>query len=152
MKYLKILMICVCLFLLTLPAIADQTADEATVRETVKKALDEFNKRDLNAHLSMLTEDYENWTGSMKGRKVREEHLIERWKLQKTAKYNVVEELGIHFVAPNVAIYKARCEAIGEVREDGTSIPSYKWFGAWVLVKKGEKWLIATLISRPLGE
>lgn len=150
MKYLRILMIGLCLLFVSSPAIADQTADEAAVRETVKKALDEYNKRDLKAHLFMLTEDYENWTGSEKGLKVREEHLVERWKVQKTAQYNVVEELGIHFVAPNVAIYKARCEGTGEVREDGTSIPSYKWFGAWVLVKKGGKWLIAELFSRPI--
>ena len=147
MKYLMALMVGVCLLFASVLVEADQTADEAAIRETMKKGIDGLNKHDIKAHLSTLTEDYEDWTGSMKGLKAREEYFTERWKWDKNAKYNVVEEIGIIFVSPDVAIYKARCESTGLVEKDGTPRPKNEWIGAWVLVKKSGDWLITASFS-----
>jgi len=152
MKYLMTLMVGVCLLIASVSALADQTADEAAIRETMKKSFDGINTHDIKAHLSTLTEDYENWTGSMKGLKAREKYLTEIWKWQKSAQHNVVEEIGIILIAPDTAIYKARCESTGEVKKDGTPIPKNEWLGAWILAKKGEKWLIAGFFPRAIEE
>jgi hypothetical protein len=45
------------------------------------------------------------------------------------------EEVGIHFITPDVAVYKARFEIGGRVDSNGESIPPSKHGGLWVLVR-----------------
>jgi ketosteroid isomerase-like protein len=132
------------------PAV-DIEAEEAAIRETMKTAIEGLNNHDIQAHLSTLTEDFETWSG--RGEKnAREKYFTELWEWQKNVKYNVVEELGITFISPDVALYKARCESTGEIEKDGTPIPRNEWQGAWILAKKGGKWLIPAWYTRPIEE
>jgi len=71
---------------------------------------------------------------------------------QENVKYSVVEELGITFISPDVALYKARCETTGEIEKDGTPIPRNEWQGVWILAKKGGNWLIPAWYTRPIEE
>ena len=129
------------------PAV-DIGAEKAEILETMKKSFGGLNNQDIQAHLSTLADDFETWSG--KGDKnTREKSFAERWEWQKNLKYNVVEELGITFVSPDVAIYKARCETTGEIEKDGTPLPTYKWQGVWILAKRDGKWLIPAWYSRP---
>jgi ketosteroid isomerase-like protein len=130
------------------PAV-DVEAEKAEILETIKKSFEGLNNQDIQAHLSTLTEDFETWSG--KGDKnTREKSFTERWEWQKNVKYNVVEELGITFISPDVALYKARCENTGEIQKDGTPLPTHKWQGVWILAKRDGKWLIPAWYSRPI--
>jgi ketosteroid isomerase-like protein len=132
------------------PAV-DIEAEKASIRETMKIAVEGINNHDIQAHLSTLTEDFETWSG--KGDKgVREKSFIEYWELQKNVKHSLVEEYGITFISPDVALYKARFETTGEIEEDGTPIPANEWQGVWILAKKGGKWLIPAWYTRPIEE
>ena len=132
------------------PAV-DIEAEKAAIRETIKTALEGLNNHDIQTHLSTLTEDFETW--SRRGDKTtREKNFTELWEWQKNAKYNVIEELGITFISPDVALYKARCESTGEVEEDGTPIPRNEWQGVWIFAKKGGKWLIPAWFTRPIED
>ena len=132
------------------PAV-DIAAEEAAIRETMKTAIDGLNNHDIQAHLSTLTEDFETWSG--RGEKnAREKYFTELWEWQKNVKHNVVEELGITFISPDVALYKARCESTGKIEKDGTPIPRNEWQGVWILAKKGGKWLIPAWYTRPIEE
>jgi ketosteroid isomerase-like protein len=130
---------------------ADVEAEEAAIRETMKKAIDGLNNHDIQAHLSTLTEDFETWSGRGE-KKAREKYYIELWEWQKSAIYKVVEELGISFVSPDVALYKARCESTGQIEKDGTPIPRNEWQGVWILAKKNGKWLIPAWYTRAIEE
>ncbi len=131
--------------------VVDIAAEEEAIRDTMKTSIDGLNNHDIQAHLSTLTEDFETWSG--RGDKnTREKSFTERWEWQKNVKYNVVEELGITFISPDVALYKARCETTGEIEKDGTPLPTYKWQGVWILAKRDGKWLIPAWYSRPIEE
>ena len=78
------------------PAV-DIEAEEAAIRETMKKAWDGLNNHDIQAHLSTLTEDFETWSGRGE-KKAREKYFTELWEWQKSIKFNV-EELGITFIS-----------------------------------------------------
>jgi ketosteroid isomerase-like protein len=132
------------------PAV-DAEAEKAAIRETMKIAVEGINNHDIQAHLSTLKEDFETWSG--KGDKgAREKSFIEYWELQKNVKHSLVEEYGITFISPDVALYKARFETTGEIEEDGTPIPANEWQGVWILAKKGGKWLIPAWYTRPIEE
>ena len=133
----------------------NQNADEIAIRETMEKSINGLNNHDIEAHLSTLIEDYETWSG--RGElKAREKNFTELWKWQKSAMYKVVEELGISFISPDVALYRARYERTGQIEKDGTPIPRNEWQGVWILAKKGGKWLgkwlIAAWYTRPIEE
>ncbi len=50
MKYLMILLVGVCLLIGTVPAVADQAADEAAIRELNKQIYAAVNKHDAKAY------------------------------------------------------------------------------------------------------
>jgi len=133
------------------PLETNQNADEAAIRETMKKSFEGLNKHDIETHLSTLIEDYETWSGKP-GLEAREKRLTEVWRQHKNVQYNVVEEISINFISPHVAIYRARVEITGGVKKDGTPMPSDELQGAWILTIKGGKWLIAAWFTRPIEE
>jgi ketosteroid isomerase-like protein len=132
------------------PAV-DIAAEEAAIKETMKKSFEGLNKHDIEIHLSTLIEDYETWSGKP-GLEDRENRLTEVWRQQKDVQYNVLEEISINFISPHVAIYRARAEITGGVKEDGTPMPRDELQGAWILTKKNGKWLIAAWFTRPIEE
>ena len=129
----------------------DIAVEEAAIRETMKTSIDGLSNHDIKAHLSTLSENYETWSG--KGDlKTREQYFIKLWEWQKNVKYNVVEELGISFIYPDCALFKARCESTGEIEKDGTPIPRNEWQGVWILAKRDGKWLIPAWYTRPIED
>ncbi len=80
------------------------------------------------------------------------EYYADLFKRQPSIKSKHLEEIGIIFLTPDVAVYKARMDNTGLVDEDGKSLPQLKWLGAWVMVKKNGKWLSAAFFSRPIEE
>ena len=153
MKYLLILTVGVCLLIGTSPAVADQADDEAAVRKVTEKLLAAWNAHDGKAVISVVHENYENWMGTIKGRaaseKDNEELLAGPWK---NAQFELLDEIGIVFVTPEVAIYKGRYSNSGIVDEDGETVPPAKFLWAGVWLKKGGNWLLATNFSRTMEE
>ena len=118
MKYLLVLTVGICL-LISVPVMADQAEDEAAVRETVKQVYATANKHDVEAYLATATEDVENWVGSLKGKAAFEKYFTETWERQKDMHAKFLDEIGIIFVTPEVAIYKCRDEITGSLDADG---------------------------------
>lgn len=63
-----------------------------------------------------------------------------------------LDEIGIVFVTPDVAIYKCRDEVTGGLDADGNPRQPEKRLAAAVYVKKNGKWLWTTWFSRPIQE
>ena len=152
MKYLMILTIGVGLLLSSVPVVADQAADEAAIREVIEQAFAMANKHDAKALMSLCTEDFEGWTGERKGRAAWEEFLSDHWGRQKDFQYELIDEIGLIFVAPNVAIHKYHERTTGLLDADGKPLPERKRLVAYVYVKKDGKWMAATFFARPIEE
>jgi ketosteroid isomerase-like protein len=135
------------------PTVLAQSAeDEAAIRKTVEQFWTTANKREIEAHCAMLDENVENWTGSISSRAAYEEYWSEWWERQKNVQHKVVEELGLTFVTPDVAVHKFRAENTGAVDADGKPLPPTRWQGAWVWVKKGGRWLLRGYYNRALED
>ena len=147
MRRLLILTVGICLLLASVPAMADQAADEAAIRKVVEQVNTAYNKKDAKAMASGFTENFENLSGTRKGRK----ELSEYWASQKSH-YKQLDEIGIIFVTPDVAIFKERGELTGRFDADGKPQPPQKVLEAWVLVKKNGKWMVAAFFQRTIEE
>jgi len=152
MKYLITLTIGVCLLFSSVPAMADQAEDEAAIRKVVEQLNAAFNNHDAKGMAALWeTSLVESWNGSAKGA-ARVEYYADLFKRQPSIKSKRLEEIGIIFFTPDVAVYKALMDNTGLVDEDGKPLPQLKWLGAWVMVKRNGKWLSAAFFSRPIEE
>jgi ketosteroid isomerase-like protein len=131
---------------------ADQAEDEAAIRAAVEQVYATASKQDVKALLATATEDAETWGGGVKGHVALEKYFAELWERQKDVQYKILDEIGIVFVSPDVAIYKNRDEVAGELDADGNPIQPYKRLFALVFVKNNSRWLWTTWFSRTIEE
>jgi len=133
------------------PVVADQAEDEAAIRQLLERINVAFNDHDAQGMFALMDQSIELWDGSRKGVAVAD-YYADLFKRQPTIKSAHLEEIGIVFVTPEIAIYKALRDNTGMVDEEGKRLPQVKWLGAWVLVKRNGKWLSAAFFSRPVEE
>ncbi len=152
MKYLVILTVGVCLLIATVPAVADQAEDAAAIMKMLVQSDVFINKKDAKALAGLMDEVNEDWDGSNKGRAAQEKASAEFMKNQKAYQYKALDEIGLIFVTPDVAIFKEYGEWSGYVDENGKTLPPGKGLYAGVVVKRNGKWLIAAEFTRPITE
>ena len=151
MKYLMLLTFGVYVLVSPNPEIAD-IGDEAAVRRAMNQMDQAYNERDDEALLACMDEGFENWQGNHKGREVNVEAFLAGLKSQKNMEYKRFDEIGIVFVTPDVAIYKAHWKFSGMIDADGNALPPDTALGASVMVKRGGKWLLAAHFARAADE
>jgi len=153
MKFIVVLAVGICLLLSSVPAMAEQAADEAAIRKAMEQNFATWNAKDVKSHVALYSEVAVPWEyagrGDLEG---VEKYLTSVFMKQKDAKAKITQEIGIVFVTPDVAIYKAYAERTGMVNGDGKVMPPSKGLGAWILVKKGGVWLFAASFHRPIEE
>lgn len=151
MKKILVLLIGLGLFLVALPG-ADRSADEAAIRRAMEQMDEAYRLRDPKAFGELMAGDFENWLGTDKGRDVNVAASMEQLKRQPGAQYKRSGEIGIVFVAADVALYKAYWEFSGMNNGQGKPVPPVKLLGACVMVKREGKWQMAAFFSRPAGK
>jgi uncharacterized protein (TIGR02246 family) len=157
----------VCLIAILLPACApapepepetapepvfDQAAEEAAIRELAKQIDATWNAHDAKACAALNDEIYENWDGTVKGPAADEEMMADLFRQQPDLQRRMLEEIGIVFVTPDVAIYKLRMEISGWKGEEGQPPPPTNYLRALVLAKRDGKWRFVTPFNRPIEE
>jgi ketosteroid isomerase-like protein len=167
MKHLFILAGFVCLIAMLLPACApapepepeaaaepvfDQAEEDAALRNALETTRTAYNKHDVKAYAAMCDDIIESWDGSVKGRAAWEKMVSENLERQKDRQNKQLEEIGIIFVTPEVAIYKSRDEWTGDVDAEGNPLPPSKGLVARVFVKRNGNWLYAANFQRPIEE
>ena len=141
------------LILAALPAPAiDRSADEAAIRQAMERMDEAYRQRDARALGALMAEDFENWLGTDKGREVNMAAGMEALKAQPNAQYRRSGEIGIVFLAADVALYKAYWEFSGISDDQGKLLPDMKLLGACVMVKREGHWQMAAFFSRPAGK
>ena len=151
MKYLITLTIGVCLLLSSVPAMADLGEDEAAVRKAWEQGQAAFNNHDVKMMAALSDQSSESWDGNRKWT-AGADHMADLFKRQPSIKSKRLEEIGIIFFTPDVAVYKALMDNTGLVDEDGKPLPQLKWLGAWIMVKRNGKWLSAAFFNRLIEE
>jgi ketosteroid isomerase-like protein len=153
MKKLVVLLVGLCLLPAAAPAAAvDRPAEEAAIRKAMERMDDAYRLRDGQALGALMADDFENWLGTDKGRDINVKAGLEGLKSQSSVQYKRSGELGVVFISPDVALYKAYWEFSGMVDAAGSPLPPMKLLGACVMVKREGKWLMAAFFSRPAGK
>ena len=149
MRRLLVLLVFIFLFSNVGPMAGGQSAeDEAAIQKLVKQAYTNLNNHDMEAQFALMDENFENFNAKLKGREANQKFWAEVFKTRfKNVKYKQLEEIGIQFITPNVAIYKDRYEFTGALDKEGNPWPKSTWNNAYVLVKKDGKWKYATVIQ-----
>jgi ketosteroid isomerase-like protein len=152
MRYLMILTVGLCLLFASVPAIAEGTQDEAAIRKVLEQTYIFANKHDAKAMSAQFADDFEVWNGSTKGPVEYGKYLFVMWERHKDVQYKLLDEIGIIFVTPDVAIYKVREEVKGELNADGRPQAPRRRLAARVLVKRNGKWVYAASFYRTIEE
>ncbi|GAI15834.1 unnamed protein product [marine sediment metagenome] len=129
----------------------DIEEDEVAIRKVLEQINAAFQNHDAEGMAALWDQSVESWNGSRKGA-AQVKYYADLFNLQPSIKSNHLEEIGIIFVTPDVAIYKALMDNTGLVDKEGKPRPQVKWLGAWVFNKKNGKWLNAAFFSRPIEE
>ena len=146
------LLVLVGLLALVPPAAAGQAEDAAAIRELVAEGFAALNRHDPKAYVALYAEDYENWTGVRKGRAALEDLYTTIWERQTDRQYELLEELGLIFVTPDVAILKARTQTSGRLDRNGRPLPSLTRLVAWVLARNDGTWQYQAIFQRPIRD
>jgi ketosteroid isomerase-like protein len=152
MKRLIIFTVGVCLLLAAVPATAQIAADKAAIRQANEQRLAAWNAKDVKAYLPFFDEDCTNgWAGGPCAATPRDTGAFA--ETQKNAQVKILEDIGIVFVTPDVAIHRYTHESSGLLdEEDGKPLPPQKAQRANVFVRKGGKWLLAVFLMQPIEE
>lgn len=132
------------------PVVAGQVEDAAAIRELVAEGFAALNRHDAKAYVDLYAEDYENWTGVRQGRVALVDLYTTIWERQTDRQYELLEELGLVFVTPDVAILKGRSLTSGRLDRNGRPLPSLKRLVAWVLARKNGTWQYQAIFQRPI--
>jgi uncharacterized protein (TIGR02246 family) len=149
MRKFSIFMVIVALLASITPVMSGQSAeDEAAIKKVVEQLYAALNKKDIKAAFALCDENFEDYSGTLKGREANEKRWMPIFETRfKNVQYKPIEEIGIQFITPDVAIYKDSYDFTGALDKDGNTLPSSKWSNAHVLVKKDSKWMYATMIQ-----
>ncbi len=134
------------LLVTVVPVMAQSAADEAAVREATKKYFAAHNKHDVKAVAALLDENYQSWTDT--GKAAAMKSLEERFKTMKDAQFKFAEEIGVDFLAPDIAVHKFYITWSGFLDTDGKTSPPGRSLWAPLYVKKNGQWLRRTLFWR----
>jgi ketosteroid isomerase-like protein len=145
MKHLLVLTIGICL-LVSVPSIAERAEDEVAIRAAMDRMYAALNRHDAKGVVAEMDESFETWEGDMKGLAAREKYWEGFFEANKEAKIELLNEIGIIFVKPDVAIFKARGQASGWGGLDG------EFLSAHVFARKNGRWLEVAAFTRPVEE
>jgi hypothetical protein len=79
-----------------------------------------------------------------------EKYLSDIFSNAKDFQIKLLDEIGIVFVTPDVAIHKHNDEVTGSIDADGKPLPPDKRISARVFVKKNGRWLFSTQFYRSI--
>ena len=147
MRLLMILTVGMCLLFAAVPAVAQNAADEAAIREAAEQIRETTNKGDIKSHLDLYADPFENFEDSSDRAAHQQTH-----DGLKDLRQKLLADGGIVFLTPDVAIHKFRQESTGLIDDDGNPLPPSKSLVAFIYVKKGDKWLMTARFTRPIEE
>jgi ketosteroid isomerase-like protein len=150
-----ILTIGMCLLIAAVPAVAQNAADEAAIREASKQSRELLNKGDIKGHLDMYADPFMvfgNAAAIRTGHETNHQESIARSK-DNPANTKMLDEIGIVFLSADSAIHQFRVQDTGGIDEDGNAMPSpRKAYIARVYMKQNGKWLLKAIFDTPIEE
>ena len=119
---------------------AEQEEEKKAVRKAMDQVVAAYGKRDSEAMAAASHDQFITFGRIARGKAEIAElwsNIFSQWGEQEV---NILEDFGIEFLAPNVAVWRARGEFANRTGPDGESLPPQGFVGANVYIKKEGKW------------
>jgi len=127
-------------------------AEEEAIREALEEILVAYGNYDGKAMSELSHDPFIMYEGVFEGRSSIDslwENLLRMWKTQKVVP---LEDLGVHFLTPDVAIWRGSSEFVDRLDAEGQPLPPQQVVGATVFVKTEGKWRRACAFVKPMAE
>jgi hypothetical protein len=128
----------------------DAPAEEAAIREVWDEIIAMFNGHDAGGWAALFDESFVRWEGDVKGPAAEEAYMAEFFEHQPDVEYGQLDEIGLVFVTPEVAIYRTFGQVSNVVGSDGSRVPPNQILEGWIFVKRSDSWKVATYFLRPV--
>lgn len=130
---------------------ADLEAEEQAVREVAQAVLAAYENRDSKTMVDMCDEPFMNLGTVFRGRDSMQATFEAFFAGLGATRLNILEEIGLEFVTPEVAILQTRFEFTNRPPDaDGNPQPPEQYYDANVYVKKDGRWLRKAAFLRPI--
>ena len=136
------------LFLSTI-AWAGSADDEAAIRDVVAGIYAGFHAHDPAAIARLCDDSLDTWQTGRSGREEVLAWIREMVPGAQSGAARELEELGISFIGPDVAMQKSRRELTGRTDADGNPLPAQSQLFLRVFVKKDGRWLLRGFFPAP---
>ena len=123
---------------------AEQEKEEAAIREVMDQVLDAYGNRDSRAMAEASHDQFITFARITRGKAEIEEFWSGKFKQWGDQKLEPSQDLGVEFLAPNVAVWRSQGAFIDRPGTDGKPLPPQKFVGANLYIKKAGKWRRAT--------
>jgi ketosteroid isomerase-like protein len=131
----------------------DQPADEAAIREFLEEFMALYNNHDAQSMPSFfLDREMVLWAEEKSGGATIEQLYAEIFERNKDIRAQIVEDLGVRFLAPTVALWRGTSRFTGLHDADGELMPPLSNRAVVMMVKKGGQWKFAALFDRPVED
>ena len=137
------------LLLLPVVAWAGPAEDEAAIRDVVAGIYAGFNAHDSAAIARLCDDSLDTWETGRSGREEVLAWIREMVPGAQSGAAREVEELGISFIASDVAIQKSRRELTGLTDTDGKPLPAQSQLFLRVFVRVDGRWLLRGFFPAP---
>jgi uncharacterized protein (TIGR02246 family) len=129
----------------------DLRAEERALREVAQEVLVAYANRDSKAMVDMCDEPFLNLGTVFRGRERMQATFEAFFAGLGATQLNVIEEIGLEFITPEVAILITRFEFNNRPPDaDGNPQPPEQYYDANVYVKKDGRWLRKAAFLRPI--
>ena len=128
----------------------DQAAEEAAVRNVLEGFKAAYNKHDAQAMPSFFSDEgIVLWRDDVTGGAAIEDVYTDMFDRNKDVRAEIVEDFGIRFLTPTVAVWRGVVEYTGLLGADGEALPPSTSQGALMIVKQEGQWRCAAMFEGP---
>jgi ketosteroid isomerase-like protein len=129
----------------------DYEAEEKAIREVISRIREAYGKKDAKVMADTADEKLYTFTETAEGSEAIERMFADFFEDNETMKLNPLEDMGVHFLTPNVAVFMGRYEFLDMVDAEGKPLPPQEFIGVNHYVKRNGQWKRASAYLRYLN-
>jgi ketosteroid isomerase-like protein len=118
----------------------DYEAEEKAIREVMEQIRDAYNRKDAKVMVATGDDRIYTFSTIIEGPEAIESFFTSFFEGNETMKLNPLEDMGVHFLTPNVAVFMGRSEFANRVDEEGKPLPPREFIGVNHYVKRNGQW------------
>ena len=130
----------------------EQEKETAAIREVMDQVLVAYGNQDIKTMTEISHDVLMSYGQVARGKTEVEAFWAAKFRQWGDQKVAPSQDLGIEFLAPNVAVWRGMGEFIDRTDPDGKPLPPQKYIGANVYIKSEGKWRRGAAFVMPIPD